>query len=230
MKPAFRTLLMRSWPVSSSILLHALLLFGVLPVGFQAAQYGMHTGEGSDSVTTLQARVQLEAIPEEPEPEPEPVPLPKPEPEPKLEPEPEPEAIPFPEEVAEEPEPKPEPKPKPRPKPETNTPASTSGSPNPAPTASRARALKSVDYLRNPPPAYPASARRRGIEGTVRLAVDISASGRVENVRIRLSSGNADLDRAALEAVQRWRFRPARAAGRKIASRAVIPIVFQLDR
>ncbi|MBW4612904.1 MAG: energy transducer TonB [Desmonostoc vinosum HA7617-LM4] len=55
---------------------------------------------------------------------------------------------------------------------------------------------------------YPASARRRGIEGRVEIAVDTDAQGNVINTRIVRSSGNSDLDAETLRQAQNWKFKP----------------------
>jgi len=61
-------------------------------------------------------------------------------------------------------------------------------------------------YLENPPPVYPPVAKRRGYEGTVLLSVKIRAGGTVSELKIKESSGYSILDRAAVEAVKKWRF------------------------
>lgn len=52
----------------------------------------------------------------------------------------------------------------------------------------------------------PSSAERQVLEGTVEVTFDVDANGNVINVRLVKSSGNADLDRAAIEAVAKSRF------------------------
>lgn len=83
-------------------------------------------------------------------------------------------------------------------------------------------------YLTNPKPAYPAYARRRGEEGTVRLKVLVTADGRASKVELDQSSGFGALDRAALEAVQDWRFVPARRGDQAVEAWVQIPVVFRL--
>jgi TonB family protein len=78
-------------------------------------------------------------------------------------------------------------------------------------------------------PVYPERAKREGWEGTVLLEVLIDSQGRPERIAINRSSGFADLDRAAREAVKSWRFRPAFMGERRITSTARVPIVFRLD-
>lgn len=60
------------------------------------------------------------------------------------------------------------------------------------------------------------------------LRVKVGADGRVQDVSIRRSSGFPSLDQAALAAVRRWRFDPARAAGVVVASEVEVPVRFQL--
>lgn len=87
-----------------------------------------------------------------------------------------------------------------------------------------------ADYLDNPAPQYPTRARRRGEEGRVLLQVQVDARGLPQQVEIHEGSGHASLDAAALEAVRRWRFVPARRGDEAIAASVLVPIQFQLDR
>ncbi len=81
----------------------------------------------------------------------------------------------------------------------------------------------------SPSPRYPAEAMRRGDAGTVVLQVAVDAEGRPASIDIAARSGSRDLDRAAVEAVSRWRFEPARdAAGNPVAGRLSVPIDFKL--
>lgn len=85
-----------------------------------------------------------------------------------------------------------------------------------------------ADYLNNPAPLYPILSRRRGEQGKVLLLVQVSAQGLAERVEINQSSGHLRLDSAALEAVKRWRFVPARRGDEAVAASVVVPIVFRL--
>jgi periplasmic protein TonB len=80
----------------------------------------------------------------------------------------------------------------------------------------------------NPWPRYPAAARRRGIEGEVLVRVAVALDGRAERVEVVRSSGSALLDTAAVEALQRWRFEPARAGGQPVTATVEIPVTFRL--
>ena len=79
-------------------------------------------------------------------------------------------------------------------------------------------------------PRYPESARRAGIEGTVLLKLHVLADGGVASVTIERSSDHADLDHAAVQAIRRWRFEPARKDHRAVAAWAVLPVEFRLKR
>lgn len=82
----------------------------------------------------------------------------------------------------------------------------------------------------SPSPRYPVEAMRRGDEGVVVLQVAVDADGRPASIDIAERSGSRDLDRAAVEAVSRWRFEPARdAAGTPVAGRLSVPIDFKLQ-
>ncbi len=78
------------------------------------------------------------------------------------------------------------------------------------------------------PPAYPLAARRRGHEGVVVLRVRVSPTGACLSLVVARSSGHAELDEAALEAVRTWRFAPAVRGGVPVEAELEIPIRFRL--
>lgn len=84
-------------------------------------------------------------------------------------------------------------------------------------------------YLNNPAPVYPVFAKRAREQGVVMLRVRVDAAGNVEGIELHKSSGSQRLDDAALAAVRRWRFVPARAGDRTVAGVALVPIHFQLE-
>ena len=90
-------------------------------------------------------------------------------------------------------------------------------------------ARSEAEPLETPPPSYPPSARRRGLEGRVVLDLTIDAGGRIVAVALVRSSGVGSLDDAAREAVAGWRFRPAHRDGQPVESRRQVPIRFQLN-
>ncbi|MDP6941367.1 MAG: energy transducer TonB [Planctomycetota bacterium] len=78
-----------------------------------------------------------------------------------------------------------------------------------------------------PPPVYPRSARRLGLEGVVRVWVLVRVDGTVQDLGIEASSGHEALDRASISAISKWKFFPAEDPTGEIASRTIIQIRFQ---
>jgi protein TonB len=66
-------------------------------------------------------------------------------------------------------------------------------------------------------------------QGLVLLSVEVGADGRPQDVSLKHSSGFSALDQAAIQAVRRWSFEPARVAGMTIASRVDVPVRFSLS-
>jgi protein TonB len=77
-------------------------------------------------------------------------------------------------------------------------------------------------------PAYPATSRRQGEEGTVRVKVLVDERGRPQEVAVAQSSGFARLDEAALQAVRRWRFVAATNGERAVTAWTQVAITFRL--
>jgi periplasmic protein TonB len=75
-------------------------------------------------------------------------------------------------------------------------------------------------------PKYPADAFRRKLSGTVLVRFLVSDEGKVKNVRV--IRGIPELDAAAVEAAQEWRFEPARKAGHPVEVIAEAPITFKI--
>ncbi|MFS8137809.1 MAG: energy transducer TonB [Thermomonas sp.] len=112
---------------------------------------------------------------------------------------------------------------------EPDAPTATSSAPIDAPAAGAPTASGSNTgpvAISQPPPNYPRDALRRGIGGTVRVQVTVAPDGSVERMEVASSSGNRDLDRAAMEAVRRWRFKPAMRNGQPVSATVVIPLDF----
>jgi protein TonB len=103
-----------------------------------------------------------------------------------------------------------------------------SGNGNGSGSSATVVALTQASYRDTPRPSYPESARRDGREGRVLLRVLVDDQGRIKQVDINSSSGNDALDRAAAEAIKRWRFHPARYGDKPVESWLRIPIEFRL--
>jgi protein TonB len=77
-------------------------------------------------------------------------------------------------------------------------------------------------------PEYPRRARLAGIEGEVVLEVVVDRYGRVAS-DVKVVTAVPELERAAIDAVRKWRFRPARdRAGTAVAVVMEVPVRFVL--
>lgn len=95
--------------------------------------------------------------------------------------------------------------------------------------AAAKRVVSKPSAVSRPTPKYPSSARRAGHEGTVTLSFTVGSSGKVTSVRVAKSSGHSSLDNAALSAIRRWRFKPARnGLGQAVSYSYSLPIPFRL--
>jgi len=83
-------------------------------------------------------------------------------------------------------------------------------------------------YLSNPAPVYPRRSRMLAEEGLVKLKVRVSADGQPLSVSLEKSSGFTRLDDAALAAVKRWQFVPAKRGNQSIEGWVIVPVSFKL--
>ena len=224
-----------------------------------AAEFGVDAGTGGHALTEPQEMhaeveiVEYEATPkvlpvvEEPVVKDEPVVAEEPSiqeevQEPEMPPEPEPSPTAAPEPVAAQeadqwaqpaPVPTPIAKPPRRKAVASGTPGSSTRRENAAasspPTAASGAQSARADYLRNPPPVYPAEAKRNRQQGVALFRVVVSAAGQAESVTLSKSSGHRSLDNSALEAVRKWKFHPATIGGVKVSSTVKVPVRFRLD-
>jgi protein TonB len=81
--------------------------------------------------------------------------------------------------------------------------------------------------LDTPPPRYPDTARLARAAGVVVLSATIAADGRVVDVAVE-SSASPLLEHAAVEAVARWRYRPAAVGSRPVAVILRVTLTFRL--
>lgn len=85
-----------------------------------------------------------------------------------------------------------------------------------------------ADYQAKSPPVYPAMSRRMGEQGRVVMRVLIGADGVPQQAEVQQSSGHGRLDRAAAEAVMRWRYVPGKRGGVPETMWFQVPIEFKL--
>ena len=102
--------------------------------------------------------------------------------------------------------------------------------PTPAAVAAAQAAGSAPVPIESPVPSYPPEAYRNGESGTVLLRVHVDPQGTPYAVDLVQSSRSRSLDRAASQAVRRWRFRPAMRDGQPVAGEVQVPIAFNADR
>ena len=85
-----------------------------------------------------------------------------------------------------------------------------------------------ADYQAKSPPVYPAMSRRMGEQGRVVMRVLIGADGVPQQAEVQQSSGHGRLDRAASDAVMRWRYVPGKRGGVPETMWFQVPIEFKL--
>jgi len=78
-------------------------------------------------------------------------------------------------------------------------------------------------------PVYPRYSRVHGEEGTVVIAVEIFANGKPGKTEIVDSSGYQRLDKAAMKAIRKAKFVPAKIAGAAVTSTKRFAFKFDLD-
>ena len=76
---------------------------------------------------------------------------------------------------------------------------------------------------------YPEIARQAGIEGTVVLSVYVSEKGFVEEIVVEQGVAQTGMDEAAIRAVRKVRFKPAKQRDRALGVWIAIPIEFRIS-
>ena len=76
------------------------------------------------------------------------------------------------------------------------------------------------------PPAYPSAAREAGIEGLVLLDATIDPTGAVSDIEVLRSV--PELDQAAIEAVEQWRWEPTLVDGEPVSILLTVTVNFTL--
>jgi len=79
----------------------------------------------------------------------------------------------------------------------------------------------------NPEPSFSDEARKAKAQGMVLLLLVVGKDGRPHDIRVGQSLGMG-LDEKAIEAVNRWRFRPATLNGQPVATQIAVQVDFHL--
>lgn len=88
---------------------------------------------------------------------------------------------------------------------------------------------RDASLVGQPRPSYPPEAYRAREEGTVLVTADIDAMGNVASTEVTRRSGSRILDRAAVDEVRKWKFKPAMKDGKAVASSVQVPVDYKLD-
>ena len=89
---------------------------------------------------------------------------------------------------------------------ETSNQQSSSNNTNAVIKMNKEKPQRVVKCLSCPKPKYPKRALQQGVEGEPKVLITINDNGRVQAVELKRSSGNSEIDRAALEASRRSLF------------------------
>ncbi len=78
-------------------------------------------------------------------------------------------------------------------------------------------------------PVYPFRARRRGVEGSVKIQFFVTREGRVSGLKIVKAEPPGFFEKAVRQTVSKWHFQPGMVAGNKVKTLVETTIVFKLD-
>jgi protein TonB len=107
-------------------------------------------------------------------------------------------------------------------------PPSKQATSTPAPVAAPGGQLIPAKVISRVDPEYPKLARQAGASGLVEMEATIGVDGKVKNPRV--IHGNAMLQRAAIDAVLQWRYKPAMLNGKVVESPVDIKLEFITGR
>jgi protein TonB len=80
------------------------------------------------------------------------------------------------------------------------------------------------------PPIYPIQAKRRGIEGWVKVTFLVNQQGLVEKIKIVDSHPTGVFDQSAIRSVSTWRFNPGTVEGVAVNTWATQTLKFELAK
>lgn len=77
-------------------------------------------------------------------------------------------------------------------------------------------------------PSYPSSLKSEGVSGLVAVQIVIDEKGEVIDAKATKSS-HPDFEKPALDAIRKWKFKPAKKDGKEVKVRVTIPFRFNLE-
>lgn len=81
--------------------------------------------------------------------------------------------------------------------------------------------------VRTVAPVFPSDMRREGISGLVMVSILIDEKGNVQEPKVEKASNDAFAG-PAVDALKKWKFKPAKKAGEVVALRVSVPIKFNV--
>ena len=82
--------------------------------------------------------------------------------------------------------------------------------------------------LKTVAPAYPAELRRDGVSGMVTMGITVDEKGNVSNPVVKKST-RPEFEQPAIDAILKWKFKPATKGGTPISVQVVIPMKFSVN-
>jgi TonB family protein len=79
----------------------------------------------------------------------------------------------------------------------------------------RCAKIEAPKLIRRAEPSYPDEVRKKGVRGTVIMKAALTEEGKLENIQVS-SSPDSKLSELAVEAFQKWRYKPATCAGKPV--------------
>ena len=100
--------------------------------------------------------------------------------------------------------------------------------PSPQPVKRISGTIEQAVILRRVDPVYPPILRQMGLQGTVRLHAVIGMDGSIHE--LAAESGHPLFVKAALDAVQQWRYKPTLLNGEPVEVETTITVIFEMSR
>ncbi|PHR28451.1 MAG: energy transducer TonB [Desulfotalea sp.] len=79
------------------------------------------------------------------------------------------------------------------------------------------------------PPIYPMRARRKGLEGWVRIAFEVDEQGQVGHLQILAAEPSGVFDNSVINCVTRWRYKPGTVEGIAVRAKMETIIRFKME-
>lgn len=94
--------------------------------------------------------------------------------------------------------------------------------------SARAEEMEAPVPVRMVPPKYPVEMRKEGTSGVVTITCVIDEKGNVTEPTVEKATNDA-FRQPALDALRKWKFKPAKKGGTPVALKVSIPIQFTMN-